>query len=193
MSVPHEIQEFINRKVETHPYLRLLYEEAKNAKNILELGIHKGRSTKTILYGCRDGKRGHLYSIDWGGGEEDNNETPQTVNSIKQSELNKYFTWMKIDIRDLADEWFIIHPMDLIFVDLDNNKYYDEIVRKCVLSMHKGSKLLMHNIIIYPQTKRALLNNKTDKHIYGEILKKYNDELGVFGLGILKKVKNNDT
>lgn len=70
--------------------------------------------------------------------------------------------------------------MDLIVVDFDEEDYF-EIVRKVSLSMYKGSKLMMHNIIAYPKSRKALLKLvETGGYKYEELLEKN-------GLGIVKK------
>jgi len=156
-------------------FIELCYLEAKKVERVLELGVCSGDSTKALLRGLRDGKQGHLWSIDWG-----NIYTAKAVREIRQMGLIKYFTWVKKDFFKIPDEWFKFHPMDLIFVDYDDEDYF-EIVRKCVLSMRKGSKLLMHNIIAYPKSREAIIQiMKNREYHYEEILKNH-------GLGILIK------
>lgn len=81
----------------TERYLQILFDEAKKVKTILELGIYGGISTRGLLLGCKEGKQGHLISIDRG----EHQTTHVIVENIKQSEFSKYFTWMKTEFFDI--------------------------------------------------------------------------------------------
>lgn len=192
MELPKEVQEIIDKHPIVYPFLPRLYFEAKQVKRILELGINVGNSTKTILYANRDGN-GHLWSIDWGVDATTpyyKNFTEETVNQIKKLGLDSHFTWVKRDFFNIPEEWFKNNSFDLIWVDVDNfGEKYFELVRNLSLSMHKGSKLMMHNIIVYPESKLALMELTNDgKYVYEEDLTP-SIEGRLCGLGILTKVK----
>lgn len=129
-----------------NPWLTILYMEALRTKNVLELGISKGRSTRTILYALKSIHKWdecHLTSVDDGVRSW---ATKITTKWIINSELKEYFTWVERDFFDMPDEWFKDRVFDLIYIDYDNFNDYHEILRKCSLSMVKGSILLFHNV-----------------------------------------------
>lgn len=159
MNVAKEVKE-IMRKNPYYKHLSHLYVEAKKAHTILEIGLQGGLSTRSFLCGLRDGKQGHLWSIDWG----KNPITEQTAEKIKQGNLSQYFTWIKRDLYEIPDLWFKEHPMDLIFLDLTKN-YQLDAIKKCLLSMHKGSKLILLHILLYPVRQKFLRDlDKTRYH-----------------------------
>jgi len=152
--LPVEVQRLIEQKGNCWPYLPLLYEEAKKAETILEIGVGAGRSTKTLLCGCRDGRGGLLRSIDW-------NRAPATreaAENIRNMGINKYWDWIQRDFFDMPDEWFTKHPVDLVWIDIGASagRSHYEMVRKCSLSLKTGSRLLLHNICHNPQARQDL-------------------------------------
>lgn len=161
-----------------------LYLQAKKAKDILEFGLRKGYSTKTLLFGCRDGVQGHLTNIDWW--KSGFNQV--TVDEIEGMELGKYLTCMKEDILNVPDEWFESHKFDLIFIDSgDDVNAVMDMARKATLSMREESVLLIHNILWNRVHKDAYLSyiQNTNDYGYEEVLVKY-------GLGILTKKRKQE-
>lgn len=181
--IPDYIQEIIeDSRHNGYPIIERLYLEAKKDKKILEMGINTGRSTRAILYGCRDGNQGHLWSIDWGliwDGSEPNLCTFNTIKTIERLGLSKYHTWVKKNFYEIPDEWFKNNRMDVILVDFDANGNYQEIIRKCLLSMRAESKLMVHNLNVFKSVKEAVLEVvKTGKYNLYEVPERY-------GLGIV--------
>lgn len=143
-------------KESTHTHLSYLYLEALKAKTIMEYGLLYGRSTRTLLYGLRDGKQGHLWNIDWGHHEA----TEQTVKEISKSELAEYFTFIEKDVYKIPDEWFLNHKFDLIYLDIPKGKHGQ--IKKCVLSMHRHTKLIVHGHNINTILSDCFENDKYD-------------------------------
>lgn len=160
--LPIEVKRLIAEKGNCWPYLPLLYAEAKKADTILELGVGAGRSTKTLLCGCRDGKGALLRSIDW-----NRIRDPRVAaEEIVYLGLNKHWDWIQQDFFDMPDEWFVSHPADLVWIDIGVSyngvptspiRTHYEMVRKCSLSLKKGSRLLLHNICHNPRAREDLL------------------------------------
>ena len=163
-----------------HQHLPYLYLEAKKARTILELGIYRGYSTRSLLYGLRDGKQGHLWSIDWG----KDPDTPRTVENIRSSDLNKYFTWIKRDITSIPDSWFEKHKADLVHADVPITPR-KRFLNKYLLSLHKGSKMLLFGIERNPEKTEFLNELDTGKYR----LEPISSKRGVLGLGAVWVIK----
>lgn len=185
--LPEEVQQLIAKKGNCWPYLGLLYLEARKAETILELGVGIGRSTRTLLCGCRDGRGGFLWSVDW-----DKGLTPRTVAEIIENlGLSKYWEWVRQDFFDIPDEWFKSHPVDLVWIDIgvsqtgipiSPDRTFFEMVRKCSLSLKTGGRLLLHNICHNQRAREDLLRfieNGGYKH---------QEILTMHGLGIITKI-----
>ena len=160
----------------SYPYLAFLYHEAKKVDRILELGIGPGRSTKAMLFGCKHGKGGHLWSIDWG-------RDPSihiVLREIEHMGLAEHFNWIQQDAEKIPIKWYEQNKMDLIWIDIDDANY-PLVVDLCVAAMHKDSKLLLHNINAGRGEKEAIRKYSSRPNFdYEEI------DLG-HGLGILTK------
>lgn len=158
--VAEEVKELLKEQP-TYQHLPYLYFEAKKARTILELGLRKGYSTRSLLYGLRDGKQGHLWSIDWG----KNPETPKTVEHIVRSNLAEYFTWIKRDVTSIPDSWFKNHKMDLVFPDVPpaHRKIF---LNKPLLSLSKGSRLFIICLSDAPEKSEFVYSLDTNKYHY---------------------------
>lgn len=176
---PEHVLNLIRFQNNSHPYLALLYHEARKADRILELGIGPGRSTNAILLGCKHGGGGRLWSIDWGRDPS----TQMALRDIEKTNLSKYFTWMQLDAEKIPEKWYEQNKMDLIWIDIDNANY-PLILSLCTAAMHEDSKLLLHNIQAGRGEKEAI-----SKYValpgfdYEEI------DLG-HGLGILTRTRD---
>lgn len=176
--IPELVLNLIRCQNNTYPFLALLYHEAKKADKILELGIGPGRSTMALLLGCKYGKGGHQWSIDWGR----DGSTIQAIKSVKRMGLSKYFTWLQCDAATLSVNWYENNKMDLIWIDIDAANY-PVILDRCTRSMHIGSKLFLHNIDVGRGEKEAIMPYAAKPEFsYEEI------SLG-HGLGILTKTR----
>ena len=177
---PEPVLSLIRLHANSYPYLALLYHEARKADRILELGVGPGRSTKAMLHGCKHGRGGHQWSIDWGR----HGSTIITVQEISRLGLAEYFTWMKRDAEKIPVKWYEQNKMDLIWIDIDDANY-PLTLSLCVAAMHKGSKLLLHNIDAGRGEKEAISKYMSLTGFdYEEI------DLG-HGLGILTKTSDN--
>lgn len=148
---PEAILSLIRLQSNSYPYLAFLYHEARRADRILELGIGPGRSTKAFLYGCKHGRGGHLWSIDWG-------RDPSTLGAIqevKKIDLSEYFTWVKRDAEQTPVKWYEQNKVDLIWIDIDDANY-PLVLSLCIAAMHKDSKLLLHNIHVGRGEKESI-------------------------------------
>ena len=166
----------------TSPYLSLLYGEASKAKNILEVGVLRGRSTRAMLLGCRDGKEGHITIIDW---NKNDLITNVTIPLIKELELLDYLkAWVMMDFYKLPEIWFKQNKFDLILVDIEENNNFDELLLKLNLSAESGTKIYMHNTKEFPRVKSAIskfLKTHPLTYSYNELPQKH-------GMGILYKL-----
>lgn len=173
------ITEILRHKSGPGPYLYLLYSEAKKANKIMELGLGSGTSTRAMLAGIRDGGKGHLWNVDW---NYEKKRCTWAVQEISRLGLDQYFTLLSLDFEIIADEWFATNQFDLIFIDYDIDEKYDVILKKCDITLQNGGKLLIHNIVAFPQlcgiVEEVLLS--TGKYDYIMIQEKY-------GLAILTK------
>jgi len=177
---PEPVLNQIRFQNNSHPFLAFLYHEARKADRILELGIGPGRSTKALLFGCKHGRSGHLWSIDWGR----SSSTHMAVQDIGKIGLAEYFTWMQRDAEKIPVKWYENNKMDLIWIDIDDANY-PLVVRLCVAAMHEGSKLLLHNIHVGRGENEAISKYASLPGFdYEEI------DLG-HGLGILTKTSDN--
>lgn len=157
MSLPPKVIQIMQITNYLHP--RHLYLEALKADSILEIGIREGYSTMSFLCGLRDGKEGHLWSIDWG----KDNKTPKTVDTIQRSRLAEYFTWINRNVRLIPKSWFEEHSIDVIFPDL-NEPPLTELLENCLLLMHKGSKMFLLDVGLKREKKKFLAN--IDRELY---------------------------
>ena len=157
MKLPRRIREVVAYTKYRH--LVSLYYEALNADAILEIGIREGFSTITFLCGIRDGKQGHLWSIDWG----KDPRTPKTVGMIKGSELGKYFTWINQDVHLIPKSWFEARSMDVIFPDLNATPLID-VLQNCLLLMHKGSKMFLLDTDLISEKVKFIASLDKDKY-----------------------------
>lgn len=139
--ITQEVKDFV-RKTPFYQHLPYLYLEAKKARTILELGLREGYSTRTVLYGLRDGKQGHLWSVDWGVDPS----TAETVRSIQNSELGEYFTWVNRDITSLSDSWFKKREMDLVFPDAGLIEPGKKLLNRYLSSLSKGGRLFLFGV-----------------------------------------------
>lgn len=176
---PELVLSLIRFQNNSYPYLAFLYHEARKVDRILELGIGPGRSTKAMLLGCKHGRSGHQWSIDWG----HDASTQMAVRDIEKTGLAEYFTWMKRDAEKIPVKWYEQNKMDLIWIDIDDANY-PHIIRLCIAAMHKDSKLLLHNIHVGRGEKEAISKYAVLPGFdYEEI------NLG-HGLGILTKIRD---
>lgn len=176
---PELVLSLIRRQNNSHPYLAFLYHIAKTADRILELGIGPGRSTKAMLLGCKNGDKGRLWSIDWG----TDPSTRIAIREIEKLGLNEYFNWLQLDAEEIPIKWYEQNKVDLIWIDIDDANY-PLIISLCIAAMHKGSKLLLHNIHVGRGEKEAISKYSTISGFqYEEI------NLG-HGLGILTKTRD---
>lgn len=177
---PERVLSLIRLHANSYPYIALLYHEAMKADRILELGIGPGRTTKAMLLGCKHGRGGHQWSIDWGRVHS----THMVVQEIENTGFAEYFTWMKRDAEKIPVKWYEQNKMDLIWIDIDDANY-PLIVSLCIAAMHKDSKLLLHNIDVGRGEKEAIGKYASLPGFdYEEIT------LG-HGLGILTKTSDN--
>lgn len=174
---PELVISLIRFQNNSYPYLAYLYHEAKEADRILELGIGPGRSTKSMLLGCKRGG-GHLWSIDWGTGPS----THMAVREIEGMRLSEHFSWIQQDAEKIPLKWYEQNKMDLIWIDIDNADY-PLILSLCIAAMHKDSQLLLHNIHVGRGEKEAI-----SKYAYLPGFDYEEINLG-HGLGILTRTR----
>jgi len=128
IEVPPRVLEFtIETLSSAYSLYPLLYQLATKAESIIELGIGWGKSTNSMLWGLKNGKQGHLWSIDCG-----NIHTDEAVAKIKSLDIAKYFTWVKKDFFTIPDEWFKEHKTDLVFIDFNPKRLRPEFVYKSI-------------------------------------------------------------
>jgi len=164
ISLPTKVKEIIRDTNYQHP--RPLYHAALKADSILEIGLREGYSTTSFLCGLRDGKQGHLWSIDWG----KDPRTPKTADIIQRSEMAEYFTWINRDVRLIPESWFESHSMDIIFPDLNvlplNGIPLTGLLQNCLLLMHKGSKMFLLGVNRNSEKEMFIANLDRDLYSY---------------------------
>ena len=166
-----------------HRWLALLYQEAKKAQSILELGIWQGRSTLCLLLGLRNGNQGSLYSID----DCRHGYTEETVAYIKRRGFSPYFTWIKKDFFDIPEDWFRNHQMDLVVIDFDEADY-NVVVDRCLLSLKEGGKLYLRNLGTGRGELEAIRRyNSSQDFELEEVWKGYHEAGHPCGFGILTR------
>lgn len=173
------IQKLLVEDGNMSPYYYLLYQCAKETKNILEFGVMRGKSTRCLLFGIHDGLRGCLYSVDWGKTWE---VKEVAIPEITRLGLMKYWTWIQSEVNNIPYDF--TERFDLILIDLEfETTDYVELLRKCDVWVTDKGKILVHNIIAFPELKTIIevfMSRNKDRYDYSEILVKH-------GLGILSR------
>lgn len=141
----------------------------------------RGRSTIALLFGCQDGKRGHVWSVDW---DRSGLVRQVTLPRIQSLGLSNYLTWLNEDFNEIPSSWFTNNQFDLMLCDLDREHIeFWKVLQKLDLAAHSGSKILMHNTITFPEVKHEI-----EIFLKGHPNYKYTEYFIKHGLGILIKM-----
>jgi hypothetical protein len=95
--------------------LPIAYQLATQADSVLELGVGWGKATECILFGLRDGKKGHLYSVDLG------HERSRAVQNriLKRSDIKDLWTVIWNDVFLVPNSFLESIQVDFIFSDIE--------------------------------------------------------------------------
>jgi hypothetical protein len=95
--------------------LPIAYQLATQANSVIELGVGYGKATECILFGLRDGKKGHLYSIDLG--HEKSRDVQKRI--LKRSDIKDLWSIMWHDAFLVPDNLLKLMQVDFIFSDIE--------------------------------------------------------------------------
>lgn len=147
-----------------------------NAKNVLELGVRGGISTRAFLLGVKR-TSGHLYSVDI----LDYDSTRQTMRDLG---LDKYWTFTVMDDLEYSSKLNTDIRFEIIFIDTSHELDHTiSELEEFSRFLSPGGCILMHDTISYKEVKKAIdffmIENK--EWIFIEFNTKH-------GLGMLKRI-----
>ena len=150
----------MSRQTDIHEHLATLYllTVEHNLKNVLELGTRTGESTIALLYAA---KRigGIVHSFDL-------NPCELAKKQVAEYGLTEFWRFKQAD--DLDVEWD--SPIDHLFVDTTH--LYDQTLKelqKFEPHVKSGGIITMHDIVLYPDVKKAIVNyfkGRSDFRLY---------------------------
>ena len=136
--------------------LQWLYETAQKMNSIVEIGCWKGKSTYSLLYGCK----GKVYAIDTFLGTP--GDVEQKVFTDKEDILSIFMEnvghFRNLDIMKGNSHSLVItfpdKSLDMVFIDADHN--YEMVKRDIELWLPKTKKLISGHDIQYSPTENAV-------------------------------------